>query len=144
MLISDTPKLLKGFVHEDDRGLLSYNNDLDLSEFKRIYTIENSPDQPFRGWHGHQFESKIFITLRGKIRFGAVRVEDWEQPDKSTNPIFADLGERQLDAFFVPGGYANGILALLNGSTALVLSSSSLKESENDDYRFPVATWSLI
>ena len=143
MLISDTPKLLKGFVHEDGRGLLSYNNDLYISDFKRIYTIENSPERPFRGWHGHQFESKIFITLRGKIRFGAVRVQDWEEPDRSTIPIFADLEEQQLDAFFVPGGYANGILALRNGSSALVLSSSSLEESENDDFRFPTTMWKV-
>jgi dTDP-4-dehydrorhamnose 3,5-epimerase len=137
------PEVLKGFNHEDARGLLSYNNNLNLSGFKRLYVIENSADQPFRGWHGHEFESKIFITISGRIRFGAVRVKDWENPDPLAKPIAADLDSSCADAFFVPGGYANSILALEPRSQALVLSSSSLKESLGDDHRIPPQFWYL-
>lgn len=137
------PEVLKGFIHRDTRGTLSYNNNLDISAFKRLYMIENSPAQPFRGWHGHEFESKIFITLSGKIRFGAVRVRDWSKPDPNEVPVFADLKESDLDAFFVPGGYANSIYSLQAGARALVLSSSTLHDSLSDDYRFPPGYWAF-
>ena len=137
------PEVFKGFKHEDARGLLSYNNNLDLSGFKRLYVVENSLEQPFRGWHGHEFESKIFITISGRIRFGAVRVRDWTSPDPQKKPVTADLDSSCADAFFVPGGYANSILSLEPGSQALVLSSSSLRESLEDDYRIAPKFWHM-
>jgi dTDP-4-dehydrorhamnose 3,5-epimerase len=135
------PEVLKGFTHRDARGTLSYNNNLDISAFKRLYVIENSLEQPFRGWHGHEFESKIFIALDGKLRFGAVRVRDWFNPDPDEKPITAELESSDLDAFFVPGGYANSISSLKLGARALVLSSSTLQASMEDDYRFPAEFW---
>jgi len=135
------PEVLKGFTHRDARGTLSYNNNLDISAFKRLYVIENSLEQPFRGWHGHEFESKIFITLVGKIRFGAVRVRDWSKPDPDQKPITAELEGSDLDAFFVPGGYANSISSLDIGARALVLSSANLKNSVLDDHRITPDFW---
>jgi dTDP-4-dehydrorhamnose 3,5-epimerase-like enzyme len=108
-----------------------------------MYIISNSDSQPFRGWHGHEFESKIFITLSGRIRFGAVRVKDWSKPDESEVPQVAELKADSLDAFFVPGGYANGILSLEPGSQALVISSSTLNESLVDDYRIESTFWQI-
>jgi dTDP-4-dehydrorhamnose 3,5-epimerase-like enzyme len=108
-----------------------------------MYIINNSDSQPFRGWHGHEFESKIFITLSGRIRFGAVRVKDWSAPDKSEVPQVAELKADSLDAFFVPGGYANGILSLEPGSQALVISSSTLSDSLVDDYRIESTFWEI-
>jgi dTDP-4-dehydrorhamnose 3,5-epimerase-like enzyme len=108
-----------------------------------MYIINNSDSQPFRGWHGHELESKIFITLSGRIRFGAVRVKDWSNPDKSEVPEVAELKADSLDAFFVPGGYANGILSLEPGSQALVISSSTLSDSLVDDYRIESTFWKI-
>jgi len=137
------PEVLRGFRHEDARGLLIFNNNLDLSQFKRLYVIENSLEQPFRGWHGHEFESKIFVTIAGRIRFGAVRVRDWANPDPLEKPVTSELDSSAVDAFFVPGGYANAILSLDPESKALILSSSSLSESLGDDYRIQAAFWNL-
>ena len=137
------PKILKGFNHYDLRGSLSYNNHLDLSGLKRLYVIENSLAQPFRGWDGHEFESKIFITITGRIRFGAVRVKDWANPDPLEEPVAAELDSASVDAFFVSGGYANSILSLEPGSQALVLSSSSLQASLMDDYRIESNFWKV-
>jgi len=141
--MSQKPKVLKGFNHEDSRGLLSYNNSLDLSQFKRLYVIENSLEQPFRGWHGHEFESKIFITIFGKIRFGAIRVEDWANPNPLEEITVVELDSSCADAFFIPGGYANSILSLEAASKALVLSSSTLEESLLDDYRVEPNFWQI-
>jgi len=46
--MSQKPEVLKDFRHENARGLLSCNNNLDLSQFRRLYVIENSFEQPFR------------------------------------------------------------------------------------------------
>jgi dTDP-4-dehydrorhamnose 3,5-epimerase len=139
--MSKAPKVLIGAAHLDDRGSLLFNNDLSLLNFQRMYMIKNSDSQPFRGWHGHQIEEKIFITLVGRIRFGAVRVSNWSDPDPSEFVHFAELAASSMDAFFVPGGYANGILSLEPGSEALVLSSSTLSESLEDDYRIESNFW---
>jgi dTDP-4-dehydrorhamnose 3,5-epimerase len=48
-----------------------------------------------------------------------------------------------MDAFFVPGGFANAILSLQPKSRVLVFSSFSLEESLEDDYRFDVEFWSM-
>jgi len=141
--MDQVPKLIVGARHVDDRGSLLFNNDLNISNFRRMYIINNSDSQLFRGWHGHELESKIFITLSGRIRFGAVRVKDWSNPDKSEVPQVAELKADSLDAFFVPGGYANGILSLEPGSQALVISSSTLSDSLVDDYRIESTFWQI-
>jgi dTDP-4-dehydrorhamnose 3,5-epimerase-like enzyme len=142
-IMDQVPRLIVGARHVDERGSLLFNNDLNISNFRRMYIINNSDSQPFRGWHGHEFESKIFITLSGRIRFGAVRVQDWSNPDKSEVPQVAELKADSLDAFFVPGGYANGILSLEPGSQALVISSSTLSDSLVDDYRIESTFWQI-
>lgn len=143
MGIENLPKLLRGATHVDDRGSLIFNNELILSGFERVYVIQNSESKPFRGWHGHEVESKIFLTLAGKIRFGAVRVVNWSEPDPNEAVFTAEIKALSMDALFVPGGYANGILSLEPGSQALVLSSSSLSESLNDDYRIDAEFWRI-
>jgi dTDP-4-dehydrorhamnose 3,5-epimerase-like enzyme len=141
--MDQVPKLIVGARHEDQRGSLLFNNELNILNFRRMYIINNSDSQLFRGWHGHELESKIFITLSGRIRFGAVRVKDWSTPDKSEVPQVAELKADSLDAFFVPGGYANGILSLEPGSQALVISSSTLSDSLVDDYRIESTFWEI-
>lgn len=137
------PTLIRGTTHQDSRGFLSYSNDLDLTDFRRIYIIQNSLNRPLRGWHGHQHESKIFMVLSGKIRFGAVRVSDWGNPNPQERVHSADLESGTMDAFFVPGGFANAILSLESGSVAMVYSSSTLADSQADDYRYPENAWDL-
>jgi dTDP-4-dehydrorhamnose 3,5-epimerase-like enzyme len=137
------PIFLKGQSYFDERGIVNFNNNVDLSSFKRFYTIQNSQHQEFRGWHGHEFESKLFVAVRGRIVIGAVRVEDWNHPQRTKTPLRFELEADSLDAVFVPGGYANGILSKEPGSAVLVLSSSTLEESKKDDFRIPMDTWSL-
>lgn len=141
--MAQSPVILKGVAHLDDRGSLFYNNPLDLSNFRRVYIIRNSDSQPFRGWHGHEVEEKMFVTLVGRIRFGAVRVRDWSNPNPDELVHTADLGASSMDAFYVPGGYANGILSLEPGSEALVISSSQLSDSLVDDYRIDANFWKI-
>ena len=141
MASENVPRLIKGAIHLDERGSLSFNNKLLISGFQRVYAIQNSSHKPFRGWHGHQLESKIFLTIVGRIRFGAVRVRDWAKPDPGEQVMTAELAANSMDAFLVPGGYANGILSLEPESQALVFSSSSLTDSLGDDFRIAPDFW---
>lgn len=139
----DSPLLFRGQKHIDRRGALTFNNSLDLSSFCRAYEIGNSAEQPKRGWHGHQFESKLFIAIEGLLKVCAVKVTDWNNPDPAEKPVCAELKAGTMDAFFVPGGFANAILSLQPKSRVLVFSSFSLEESLEDDYRFDVEFWGM-
>jgi dTDP-4-dehydrorhamnose 3,5-epimerase len=142
-MISTKPTLIKGLLHADSRGSLWFNNPAGISEFQRLYIIENSLASPLRGWHGHKLESKGFICVSGRIRIGAVQVDDWASPSESLDVFSADLGSGTSDFVYVPAGYANAILSLDPGSRVLVMSSSSLAESQGDDFRYPLGTWTL-
>jgi len=70
-----------------------------------------------------------------------VRVHDWSRPDPEEKPTIAELRGTELDAFFVPAGYANSLNCLEPGSQALVLSSANLQQSLLDDYRIHESFW---
>lgn len=120
-----------------------YNNEFSLGPFKRFYCIENSSLQPMRGWHAHRFESKAFVSVFGKIRIGAVEVQDWAHPDRNAEIFSQELGPDTADVYFVPAGFANGILSLEPGARVMVFSSATLQESMQDDYRFDKDFWKL-
>ena len=135
---------MRGMRHSDARGHLWYNNSVHLNEFKRFYIIENSPNLPMRAWHGHKFEAKGFVCVQGSVRIGGVKVSDWSLPERSAEVFSADLHAGSLDFVYLPPGYANAILGLSPESRVMVFSSSTLEESQADDYRFPAETWNLI
>jgi dTDP-4-dehydrorhamnose 3,5-epimerase-like enzyme len=51
------------------------------------------------------------------------------------------LTSSSTSAIFIPAGYANGFKTLTPDTLLLVLSSTSLQESLDDDYRFPFDYW---
>ena len=59
-------QVITGGKYADDRGLLRFCNDFDMSAVRRFYTIANSAEQPLRGWIGHRRETKWFFPLKGK------------------------------------------------------------------------------
>ena len=48
--------LIQGNISIDQRGVLKYNNDFDLTEIKRLYIIQNDSKNIIRGWQGHKIE----------------------------------------------------------------------------------------
>jgi dTDP-4-dehydrorhamnose 3,5-epimerase len=44
-------------------------------------------------------------------------------------------------AFYIPAGYANGFMTLSDDTQILVFSSTTLEESQGDDYRFEFDYW---
>jgi dTDP-4-dehydrorhamnose 3,5-epimerase-like enzyme len=132
------PKLYKGDIFVDDRGTVGFNNDVDLTNVKRFYTVSNHTPGFIRAWHAHILEGKYFVMTSGSAIIGAVKLKTKDET------IILDYGEQYSQAlsatlpsvFYIPPGFANGIKLMTTDSTLMVLSTASLAESKVDDIRF--------
>jgi dTDP-4-dehydrorhamnose 3,5-epimerase len=71
----------------------------------------------------------------------SVKVEDWDNPSKEIIPEKFILSADSPRALFIPSGFANGFKTLTSDAKLLFLSSSTLEESSNDDYRIDWNHW---
>lgn len=129
------PELIKGKIHSDNRGKLSYNNEFDASRVKRIYFIENAADF-IREWQGHKVEQRWFVAVSGKFLVKLVKVDNWETPDEDLSVVSYDLKSEELDILHVPAGFISSIQALAGDSKLLVMADHFLGEID-DEYRYP-------
>ena len=136
-----TPTLIEGKKFTDDRGQLSFANNLDLSAFKRFYLVENHAQNFIRAWHGHLNEYKVFFPVQGSILAACVKFGDPNNPDLTAKIDRQVLDASSPSALVVPSGYANGFMTLSKDAKLLVFSSSTVDESKNDDFRFPFDMW---
>ena len=135
------PTLIKGAKAVDDRGSLGFVNDFLVDGFKRFYTVENHEQGFIRAWHGHMKESKAVIAIKGSILVGAVQMTDTKNPDKTQSVSRYVLSSDTPSVLVVPAGFANGFKTLSSDAVVLFLSSSTLDESQGDDFRFPFDYW---
>ena len=139
----DSPTVVNGGLAADDRGQLQFINDLDVSAYRRFYVISNHEAGFVRAWHGHRFEGKAITVLRGAAVVGAVKVDDWDNPDPSASVHRVTLSGNSPKAFLIPPGYANGIMSLTDDALIFVFSSSTLEDSAGDDIRLPSRLWDI-
>lgn len=137
----NSPSLLVMSDFSDERGLLWHLNEFLVSEWSRMYFIENSPEKPSRGWHGHVFEKKVFMAIAGSFEISLVHKSYWDRPGNEARIETYHLTAKQPSLLVVPGGYANRVTQLQSNSRALVFSDSSLGFSKGDDVRFPLSRW---
>lgn len=130
-------RLLTGKAHQDERGIITFNNDFDASQIKRIYTIENHSTEFIRGWQGHKIEQRWFSCMKGSFEISVIEVDDFENPSKDGIITKYLLTEEVLTYLYVAAGCITAIQAKENNSKLLVLSDYSLGEIE-DEYRFPI------
>ena len=138
-----SPELVDGRKFIDDRGSLSFVNELKIEQFKRFYLIENHATGFIRAWHGHMLEGKAFIAIQGTFLVGAVKLNENAKPNFDTTPVRQILDSNNPSALLIPPGYANGLKSLTEGAKLMVLSTSTLTESKGDDYRFPYNFWDI-
>ena len=127
------PELIAGGVHADERGVLRFCNDFNLSAVKRFYTIANSAAKPVRGWIGHKCETKWFFPLRGST---IVKVESF-----ACRPQARRLEEFVLEAnepkvLKVPSGNWF-IIRQDEPAEVMVFSDCKVGEFKDDDLRRP-------
>jgi dTDP-4-dehydrorhamnose 3,5-epimerase-like enzyme len=132
----EIPTLINGNLFCDDRGTVKFINDLDLSEFKRFYLVENHSRNFIRAWHGHQHEYKGVVCLKGSALVGAVNMTDGK-----VNKV--TLSSQLPQTYIIPSGYANGFKTLTDDCLLMFLSSSTVEESKTDDIRIKWDKWNI-
>ena len=130
------PKLIKGNNHQDERGIIRYNNDFKALGTKRVYTIENVNTSFVRAWQGHKIEQRWFSAIAGSFTIKLVKIDLWENPSKDLPVLEFFLSSENMDVLYVPAGYANSVQANEEQSKLLVFADFELGEVQ-DEFRFP-------
>ena len=128
---------MTGAKHVDARGILSYNNDFDLTPVKRMYVIENQDTQVVRAWQGHKKEQRWFTAVKGSFKIELIAIDNWEKPSKNLQKYNFTLTAEKMNVLHIPSGYVSSIQSLEAASKLLVMADCLLGENQ-DDYRFAV------
>lgn len=129
-------KLLEGGLSVDDRGTVRFVNDFDFAGVKRFYQVENHRKGFIRAWHGHKKEGKYVYVASGTALVGVVNLKT-----KKVQKFV--LSDKKPQVLWVPPNHANGFMNLEENTKILFFSTSTLKESLNDDIRFSHDKWNI-
>jgi len=139
----DTPKIIQGALAVDDRGEVSFVNDFNFSGVKRFYMVKNHRQGFIRAWHAHKKEAKYATVLEGAVLLGAVAIDNWETPSKNIEIFRTVMSEKKPTVIYIPAGYANGFMTLTENTKIIFFSTSSLEESQGDDFRYNARYWDI-
>jgi dTDP-4-dehydrorhamnose 3,5-epimerase-like enzyme len=137
------PKLIKGGIHTDQRGQISFVNAMKFDDIERFYIISNSDENPLRAWQGHKIDNKYFYCIQGVIRVHYVKIDNWELPSKDLKVESVVLSATESNVLHIPEGYANAIEFLEVGSKLISFSTLPLDRTSEDDVRFESGMWSV-
>jgi dTDP-4-dehydrorhamnose 3,5-epimerase-like enzyme len=135
------PQLIKGGIHTDQRGQISFVNDMKFDAIERFYIISNSAENPLRAWQGHKIDNKYFYCIQGVIRVHYVKIDNWESPSKDLKVESMTLSATESNVLHIPEGYANAIESLELGSKLMSFSTLPLDRTGEDDVRFDSGMW---
>jgi dTDP-4-dehydrorhamnose 3,5-epimerase-like enzyme len=125
----------------DDRGSVSFVNELDLSIFRRQYMVQNHKVGFVRAWHGHKNETKVVHAVSGAALVCCVKITNWENPSKDLEINRFTVSSENPSILIIPAGFANGFMNLTQDTKLLFTSDKTLEESLSDDYRFDSRYW---
>lgn len=134
-------EVVKGGIHSDERGTISFVNDFDLKNIRRFYTIEPANINVIRAWQGHQKESKWFYCIAGAFIVKLIKIDNWDKPSLDLEYESFNLTAEKSQVLSIPPGYANGFRALRQNSKLLVFSDLTLQEAKDDNFRFQPNYW---
>lgn len=132
--------LVRGNKFVDQRGKLFFNNNLDLSEVKRMYVLENEGTSIIRAWQAHKVEKRWFVVIDGIFEIKIVKIDDFENPSEDLKVENFVLSAETMDCLYIQPGYATSIQALSDNAKLAVFSNYMLGEI-NDDYKFDSQKW---
>tara|TARA_B100001248_G_C27327192_1_gene429603 strand:+ start:448 stop:891 length:444 start_codon:yes stop_codon:yes gene_type:complete len=135
------PYLIDGGNAIDDRGCLSFVNNISDLHIKRFYIVENHQEKFVRAWHAHKQECKFVYVVSGEAKIAAVKVDNWENPSKDLEILSFVLSEKKPNLLYIPSGFANGSMSLVKNTKIMYFSTSLLSDSQNDDFRFNANHW---
>jgi hypothetical protein len=128
------PFLLKGNYHGDHRGVIKYNNEFDLSNVKRVYSIANKDSSRVRGFQGHLIEKRWFTATAGEFEVRVVNIMNWPEIDKKQKPFTFKLDNSCMDILCVPAGFMTCIEQIGESGSLMVFADYFLGEVD-DEYR---------
>lgn len=137
------PQLIKGGIHTDCRGQLSFVNEMKFDTIERFYIISNSEENPLRAWQGHKIDNKYFYCIQGIIKVHFVKIDNWESPSKDLKVESVFLSATESAVLHIPEGYANAIESLEVGAKLISFSTLPLDRTSEDDVRFDSDMWAL-
>ncbi|GAA4053984.1 WxcM-like domain-containing protein [Flavobacterium chungnamense] len=120
------PKLIFGGCHKDERGIVKFNNDFNMSVIKRMYTIENNTSNSIRGWQGHKIEQRWFIAIVGSFQIDVKPILAFENQDYSQEILSFKLLSNSLDVLHIPAGFVTCIHTLEKKAQLLAFSDFEL------------------
>jgi dTDP-4-dehydrorhamnose 3,5-epimerase-like enzyme len=133
--MNSEPCIIKGNSFSDERGKISFNNEFNAVEVKRIYFIENYTLDFLRGWQGHQIEQRWFMCTKGSFEIKVIKIDNWENPSKDLPVMVYQINSENSAVLHVPKGYVTCIQALEKKSKLMAMSDYNLAEIK-DEYRF--------
>jgi hypothetical protein len=130
-------QLQEGNSFSDDRGKVTFNNDFNAAEIKRLYFIENNDTTFVRGWQGHQIEKRWFVAVKGSFTISVINLDDFNNPSPDLKPQRHKIYTDNFPILHVPPGNITSIQALEANSKLMVMSDYLMGEIQ-DEYRFPI------
>ena len=140
-MIYEKPFIINAETVFDNRGSLTFSNLLSFKKIKRFYIIKNHNINFIRGWHAHKYEKKFFLCIDGVFQISCTQIKNFKVPDKKSKVYSWVLSSEKPQIVFIPSSYANGTMNLSKDAKLLVYSTSTLKKSKLDDYRYPWNYW---
>lgn len=135
--MNKVPSIVEGNCFSDERGKISFNNDFNAHDVKRIYFIENHSLDFVRGWQGHKIEQRWFISVKGTFEIKVIKVDNWHNPSNNLKTLVYQINSDNSEVLHVPKGYITSIQALEANSKLMAMSDYSLGEIK-DEYRFDI------
>jgi len=125
-------------LYEDDRGSVycALDNIGDGGRrpqysIKRTYVVHNWKAGLIRAWHGHEHGWTGLHVIQGVAKLIAKPI----RPHESILGKAVILSDRRPGIFWVPPGYYNGSMSLVDNTKILVYSTLSFDEVKQDDVR---------
>ncbi|MNK10385.1 hypothetical protein D3C87_284090 [compost metagenome] len=134
----EEPSIIKGGIHVDERGTLSFFNDFDMQHIKRFYIIEHNSEDTRRGWRAHKLEKRWFVVAEGEFVIVTVELTDWKSPDAFAKQQSFSLKYAEGEILAIPPGYAFCLRAVVPNSKILVFADGRIEDAAKDDYLFPL------
>lgn len=132
---------IEGMLAIDDRGELLFCNKCDMKSVRRFYLVLNHEAKFIRAWHAHKKEAKFVLVVSGVALVAAVRINNWGSPDKNAAVERYILSDKKPGVLFIPKGYAHGFMTLVSDTKLMFFSTSTLRQSREDDYRYDAYYW---
>ena len=86
---------------------------------------------------------KYILCIGGKAKVSAVKINNFKNPSIKIKPFYWYLDSKVPSVVYIPPGYANGSKSISKDMKLFIFSTTTLKQSLKDDYRFDEKLWKI-